>query len=50
MTSRRSPLAVGLALTLMLIAAGPSSAAEPIKIGYLGPLTGIFAQSGITVP
>jgi branched-chain amino acid transport system substrate-binding protein len=36
-----------LALALVLaFAVGPSNAAEPIKIGYLGPLTGIFAQSG----
>src|SRR5262245_21440637 len=45
MTSCRLLLAIGLALTLLL-AVERASATEPIKIGYLGPLTGIFAQSG----
>src|SRR4029077_2939143 len=36
----------GPALTLMFLVAGPASAAESIRIGYLGPLTGIFAQAG----
>ncbi len=36
----------GLALALILLAAHPSAAAETIRIGYLGPLTGIFGQAG----
>ena len=36
----------GMVLTLILLAAHPSTAAETIRIGYLGPLTGIFAQAG----
>ncbi len=35
-----------VALALVLLAARPSPAAETIRIGYLGPLTGIFAQAG----
>jgi branched-chain amino acid transport system substrate-binding protein len=41
---------LGLRAALLLLAAalwtGPAAAAEPIRIGYLGPLTGIFAQAG----
>jgi branched-chain amino acid transport system substrate-binding protein len=36
----------GMVLTLILLVAHPSAAAETIRIGYLGPLTGIFAQAG----
>jgi branched-chain amino acid transport system substrate-binding protein len=40
----------GLLLLCLLVAAlasaAPASAAEPIRVGYLGPLTGIFAQAG----
>jgi branched-chain amino acid transport system substrate-binding protein len=38
--------AISLALILLLLAASAVSAAEPIKVGYMGPLTGIFAQAG----
>jgi len=38
-------LVAGLALVVTALVE-PSGAADPIKIGYLGPLTGIFAQSG----
>ena len=34
------------ALALALLASGPVAAAEAIRVGYLGPLTGIFAQAG----
>jgi branched-chain amino acid transport system substrate-binding protein len=37
---------VGMVLTLVLLVTRPSPAAETIRIGYLGPLTGIFAQAG----
>jgi branched-chain amino acid transport system substrate-binding protein len=37
---------VSLALALVLLAASAVPAAEPIRIGFLGPLTGIFAQAG----
>jgi branched-chain amino acid transport system substrate-binding protein len=36
----------GMVLTLILLVAHPSAAAETIRIGYLGPLTGIFTQAG----
>jgi branched-chain amino acid transport system substrate-binding protein len=36
----------GVVLILMLLSARPLSAAETIRVGYLGPLTGIFAQAG----
>jgi branched-chain amino acid transport system substrate-binding protein len=35
-----------LALVLMALPARPIGAADPIRIGYIGPLTGIFAQAG----
>ena len=35
-----------LALGLVLLATGPALAAESIRVGYLGPQTGIFAQAG----
>jgi branched-chain amino acid transport system substrate-binding protein len=35
-----------VALALVLFANHPVAAAETIRIGYLGPLTGIFAQAG----
>jgi branched-chain amino acid transport system substrate-binding protein len=35
-----------MVLVLALLAPRPSAAAETIRIGYLGPLTGIFAQAG----
>lgn len=36
----------GLLLALALFTPRPAAAAETIRIGYLGPLTGIFAQAG----
>ena len=35
-----------MALGLLCLVARPSAAAETIRIGYLGPQTGIFAQAG----
>jgi branched-chain amino acid transport system substrate-binding protein len=35
-----------MALGLIVLVARPSAAAETIRIGYLGPQTGIFAQAG----
>jgi branched-chain amino acid transport system substrate-binding protein len=35
-----------LALGLVLLATGPAAAADSIRVGYLGPQTGIFAQAG----
>jgi len=46
MTLRWTRLAVALALTLLVLAVRPSSGADPIRVGYIGPLTGIFAQAG----
>jgi branched-chain amino acid transport system substrate-binding protein len=38
--------AIALAVGVSPIAAGSAEAAEAVRIGYLGPLTGIFAQAG----
>ena len=47
MTRHRPWQASALVLAAMLLGtAGPAAAAEPIRVGYLGPLTGIFAQAG----
>src|SRR2546422_507104 len=45
MSSRWPRLAV-LALAVLVCGVRPSPAADPIRIGYIGPLTGIFAQAG----
>ena len=46
MTSRRS-LLLALAVAVLLFApATPAAAADPIRIGFLGPLSGMFAQAG----
>jgi len=43
----RRPLAQALvALVLSALWVAPAAAAESIRIGFLGPLTGIFAQAG----
>lgn len=42
----RTAAGVVVALALVLVAHHPAAAAETIRIGYLGPLTGIFAQAG----
>src|SRR5712692_6242245 len=42
----RVVVAASMALALIALAPRPSPAAETIRIGYLGPLTGIFAQAG----
>jgi branched-chain amino acid transport system substrate-binding protein len=41
-----SGLAGALVLVLTLLTPGPVDAADTIRVGYLGPLTGIFAQAG----
>ncbi len=46
MGSIRIALTAVVCLVVALAAAGPAVAAETIRIGYLGPLTGIFAQAG----
>ena len=47
MTTRFSRWRTGaLAVALLALSTGAASAAETIKIGYLGPQTGIFAQAG----
>jgi branched-chain amino acid transport system substrate-binding protein len=40
-----SRLAV-LVVAIVLVAAGPAAAADPVKIGFIAPLTGIFAPAG----
>jgi branched-chain amino acid transport system substrate-binding protein len=42
----RSVVVSFMALGLIVLVARPSAAAETIRIGYLGPQTGIFAQAG----
>jgi branched-chain amino acid transport system substrate-binding protein len=46
MRSFRTAASVFVALALIFLADSPAAAAETIRIGYLGPLTGIFAQAG----
>ena len=46
MGSFRIAAGVFVALALVFLADRPAAAAETIRIGYLGPLTGIFAQAG----
>jgi len=38
--------AISLALTVLLLTTSAAPAAEPIRVGFMGPLTGIFAQAG----
>ena len=38
--------ASGLVLVLLASAPGPARAADPVKIGFIAPLTGIFAPAG----
>jgi len=47
-TQRVGPRALGLTLTLglTLLVATVALAADPIRVGYLGPQSGIFAQAG----
>src|SRR5438445_4371319 len=42
----RVVVVASMALALLACAPRPSTAAETIRIGFLGPLTGIFAQAG----
>jgi branched-chain amino acid transport system substrate-binding protein len=46
MRSFRTVAGVLVALALVFLADRPATAAETIRVGYLGPLTGIFAQAG----
>src|SRR5258705_13246852 len=42
----RIVLILACVLAVTLTAAGPATAAEAIRVGFMGPLTGIFAQAG----
>jgi branched-chain amino acid transport system substrate-binding protein len=46
MRSVRTAAGLFVALALVFLVDRPTEAAETIRIGYLGPLTGIFAQAG----
>src|SRR5215467_674038 len=46
MTSFWLRFAGAMAVLLALVTVRASNAADPIRIGYIGPLTGIFAQAG----
>ena len=46
MRSIRLALTAALSLALAVSSAGPAAAAEAIRVGFMGPLTGIFAQAG----
>src|SRR5713101_9519399 len=39
-------LAAVFAVVVTIFAVRPSNAADPIRVGYIGPQTGIFAQAG----
>jgi branched-chain amino acid transport system substrate-binding protein len=41
-----SCIARAAAALLLLAAVTPAAAAEPIRIGFLAPLSGLFAQAG----
>ena len=42
----RRALSLAVALVFLVLAVSPAPAADPIKIGFLAPLSGIFAQAG----
>ncbi len=42
----RAAARAGLVLWAVALWAGPAAAAETIRVGFMGPLTGIFAQAG----
>src|SRR5919204_5518085 len=44
--TRRWPHLAALALFMLVLGVRPIGAQDPIRIGYIGPLTGIFAQAG----
>src|SRR5919197_5358970 len=44
--TRRWPHLAALALFMLVLGVRPIGAQDPIRIGYLGPQTGIFAQAG----
>ena len=46
MSSLRAVLTAAFFLALAALATSPAAAAETIRIGFMGPLTGIFAQAG----
>lgn len=46
MRSFRTAAGALVALALVFFADRPATSAETIRVGYLGPLTGIFAQAG----
>jgi branched-chain amino acid transport system substrate-binding protein len=46
MRSLRVGLTAALFLALAAFPAGPAAGAEAIRVGFMGPLTGIFAQAG----
>ena len=46
MRSLRGGLIAALFLALAALPAGPAAGAEAIRVGFMGPLTGIFAQAG----
>jgi alkanesulfonate monooxygenase SsuD/methylene tetrahydromethanopterin reductase-like flavin-dependent oxidoreductase (luciferase family) len=46
MRSLRVGLTAALFLAVAVGSSGPAAAAETIRIGFMGPLTGIFAQAG----
>ena len=43
--TRRAPV-LGVVLIFLFLVASPTLAADPIKIGFLAPMTGLFAQAG----
>src|SRR5260370_17904657 len=51
MTVRSLFFIVQVAVALLsLAAATPATAAEPIRIGFMAPLSGLFAQAGKDMP
>ncbi len=46
MRSLRIAMSVSMAVGLALLSVRPLPAQETIRVGFLGPLTGVFAQAG----
>jgi branched-chain amino acid transport system substrate-binding protein len=42
----RRALSLAVAVVLLFLAVSTAPAADPIRIGFLAPMTGLFAQAG----
>jgi branched-chain amino acid transport system substrate-binding protein len=44
--AHRATLSLALTLAALALVPGPARGADPVRLGYLGPLTGVLAQTG----